>query len=133
MVQSLEIEEMIKTPLGNYSLVSWEDVRGISLGQTTKGLLKMSFIVPSSLFTGWSGRRGEKNPEDLRLRMQSFPLKLLVYVLRERPSLVWETEKAFRTYSLRFWDRSTFSTKPLRRERRDRRRQPTPRNLISRR
>jgi hypothetical protein len=70
VVLSLEIEELIKTPVGNYSLVSWEDVRVIPLGQTTDGLLKMSFIVPSSLFTGWSGSRGEKNPEDLRLRMR---------------------------------------------------------------
>jgi hypothetical protein len=32
----LVIEELIKTPLGNYSLVSWEDVIGIPVGRQRK-------------------------------------------------------------------------------------------------
>jgi hypothetical protein len=79
---------------------------------------------------GGNGRRGEKNPED---RIVSLEGACIAYGLRDRPSLLCETEKAFRTKSLRVWDsRSPFPTKPLRRERRDRR-EATPRNLISRR
>jgi hypothetical protein len=74
----------------------------------------------------------ERNPEDFKLRIQSFPSRALAYGLRERPSLVWEAEKAFLTNSQRIWDMSTFSMKPLQRERRDNRRQATSRSFFSR-
>jgi hypothetical protein len=46
----------------------------------------------------------ERNPKDFKLRIQSLPSRALAYGLRERPSLVREAEKAFRTNSRRFWD-----------------------------
>jgi hypothetical protein len=57
----------------------------------------------------------EKNPSSECNR-----LRVLTYGLRERPSLVWEAEKVFRTNSRRFGKRSAFSTKPLPPDRRDR-------------